>query len=158
MASDDGLPLKHISNEGLDLLRRYSWPGNVRELENLVRRLAALYPQEEIAVDVIETELKNETGLQEADNPVSVNDNITIGEAVEMNMQKYFASFGNELPPAGLYHRVLEEVEYPLILACLTATKGNQIKAAELLGLNRNTLRKKVRDLKVNIYKGTKAN
>ena len=158
LASDNGLPSKHISNEGLDLLRRYSWPGNVRELENLVRRLAALYPQEEIAVDVIETELKNETGLHGADNPVSVSDNITIGEAVEMNMQKYFASFGNELPPAGLYHRVLEEVEYPLILACLTATKGNQIKAAELLGLNRNTLRKKVRDLKVNIYKGTKAN
>ena len=158
LASNNGLPSKHISNEGLDLLRRYSWPGNVRELENLVRRLAALYPQEEIAVDVIETELKNETGLHGADNPVSVSDNITIGEAVEMNMQKYFASFGNELPPAGLYHRVLEEVEYPLILACLTATKGNQIKAAELLGLNRNTLRKKVRDLKVNIYKGTKAN
>ena len=158
MASDDGLPLKHISNEGLDLLRRYSWPGNVRELENLVRRLAALYPQEEIAVDVIETELKNETGNHDAHNSASVNDNVTIAEAVEMNMQKYFASFGEELPPAGLYHRVLEEVEYPLILACLTATKGNQIKAAELLGLNRNTLRKKVRDLKVNIYKGTKAN
>ena len=83
---------------------------------------------------------------------------MTIAEAVEMNMQKYFSSFGNDLPPAGLYHRVLEEVEYPLILACLTATKGNQIKAAELLGLNRNTLRKKVRDLGVNIYKGTRTN
>lgn len=158
MVAEAGLPLKHISNEGLEVLSRYPWPGNVRELENLIRRLAALYPQEEISTDVIETELKKEMGSTAKLDPVPLNENVTISEAVELNMQKYFASFGNELPPAGLYHRVLSEVEYPLILACLTATKGNQIKAAELLGVNRNTLRKKVRDLGVNIYRGTRIN
>ena len=56
-------------------------------------------------------------------------------------------------PPAGLYQRILAEVEYPLVLASMTATRGNQIKAAELLGVNRNTLRKKIRDLGVNVYK-----
>jgi len=68
-------------------------------------------------------------------------------------MQKYFSQFGSELPPPGLYHRVIEEVEYPLVLAALTATHGNQIKAAELLGLNRNTLRKKIRELGVTVYR-----
>lgn len=157
LAADEGLALKHISNDGLELLRRYSWPGNVRELENLIRRLAALYPQEEIATDVIETELKNEMRSFESQDGVAINENMTIAQAVELNMQKYFSSFGEELPPSGLYHRILAEVEYPLILACLTATKGNQIKAAELLGVNRNTLRKKVRDLGVNIYRGTRS-
>lgn len=158
MAAESGLPFKHISNDGLERLRRYSWPGNVRELENLIRRLAALYPQEEISVDVIETELRNEIGNNGHQNTGTYNESMTIAEAVELNMQKYFASFGDDLPPSGLYHRVMAEVEYPLILACLTATKGNQIKAAELLGVNRNTLRKKVRDLGVNIYRGTRTN
>ena len=68
-------------------------------------------------------------------------------------MRLYFSGFGEELPPSGLYQRVLEEVEYPLILAALTATRGNQIKAADLLGLNRNTLRKKIRELGVTVYR-----
>ena len=158
-AAEDGLPVKYITNEGLDLMRSYNWPGNVRELENLVRRLAALYPQEAINADVIETEIKPD---RQKDSMVvgeaAVLDTISIAQAVEFNMQRYFASFGNDLPPEGVYHRVLAEMEYPLILACLTATRGNQIKAAELLGLNRNTLRKKIRDLGVNIYRGMNSN
>jgi two-component system nitrogen regulation response regulator GlnG len=80
-------------------------------------------------------------------------DDLSIGQAVEHHLQRYFASFGQDLPPAGLYQRILAEVEYPLVLASMTATRGNQIKAAELLGVNRNTLRKKIRDLGVNVYK-----
>ena len=75
---------------------------------------------------------------------------------MEHYLQRYFASFGGKLPPAGLYQRILADVEYPLVLASMTATRGNQIKAAELLGLNRNTLRKKIRELGVNAYKGSK--
>ncbi|UXM96025.1 nitrogen regulation protein NR(I) [Bartonella sp. HY329] len=158
-AAEDGLPVKYITSEGLDLMRSYSWPGNVRELENLVRRLAALYPQEAINADVIEAEIKpdrQKDAMAGADSAVL--ETISIAQAVEFNMQRYFASFGNDLPPEGVYHRVLAEMEYPLILACLTATRGNQIKAAELLGLNRNTLRKKIRDLGVNIYRGMNGN
>jgi two-component system nitrogen regulation response regulator GlnG len=66
---------------------------------------------------------------------------------MERHIAELFQSFGNELPPVGLYHRVLRELEAPLIAATLATTRGNQIKAAELLGLNRNTLRKKIRDL-----------
>src|SRR5690606_22080607 len=81
---------------------------------------------------------------------------LTIEQAVERNLQRYFASFAGELPPPGLYQRVLEEVERPLVLAAMTATQGNQIRAADLLGLNRNTLRKKIRDLGVSVYRKAK--
>ncbi len=157
-AAEEGLPEKRVTPEGLERMRRYPWPGNVRELENMVRRLAALYPQEEIGLDIVEAELKADMAPAETPAPAGAGDmeNVTIAQAVEQNMQRYFASFGADLPPPGLYHRVLAELEYPLILACLTATRGNQIKAADLLGLNRNTLRKKIRELGVNIYKGAK--
>ena len=80
-------------------------------------------------------------------------DDLSIGQAVEHYLQRYFGSFAGDLPPPGLYQRILAEVEYPLVLASMTATRGNQIKAAELLGLNRNTLRKKIRELGVNVYR-----
>jgi two-component system nitrogen regulation response regulator GlnG len=57
------------------------------------------------------------------------------------------------LPPPGLYHRIIREIEIPLVSAALAATRGNQIKAAELLGLNRNTLRKKVNDLDIRLMR-----
>ena len=58
-----------------------------------------------------------------------------------------------DLPPSGLYNRILRKVEFPLITATLAATRGNQIRAADLLGLNRNTLRKKIRDLGIKVIR-----
>ena len=154
-AEHEGLQTKRIMASGIELMKRYAWPGNVRELENLVRRLAALYPQDEISGEIIEAELN--TGVApSAQTPQHVAENMTIGQAVEQHLQRYFALFDGDLPPPGLYDRILAEVEYPLVLACMTATRGNQIKAAELLGLNRNTLRKKIRELGVNVYRGSR--
>ena len=150
----EGLDAKRFDVEALDLLKAYPWPGNVRELENVVRRVTALYPQDVITREIIENELRMEEPQRPAGSTVgAVVQNMTIGQAVEENMRQYFASFGDELPPSGLYERVLHEVEHPLILAALTATRGNQIKAADLLGLNRNTLRKKIRELGVTVYR-----
>ena len=73
--------------------------------------------------------------------------------AVEKYLANYFSEFEDELPPPGLYQRILREVEMPLIHAVLDATRGNQIKAAELLGLNRNTLRKKIRELEIPVVR-----
>jgi len=153
----EGLQSKRISGGGIELMKRHAWPGNVRELENLVRRLAALYPQEEIAAEIIEAELT--AGAQPAASPGAPPDEgLTLGQAAEHILQRYFAGFAGELPPPGLHQRVLAEVEYPLILASMTATRGNQIKAAELLGLNRNTLRKKIRELGVSVYRASRQN
>jgi two-component system nitrogen regulation response regulator GlnG len=77
----------------------------------------------------------------------------SLSEAVDRHLSAYFAEFKGDLPPPGLYHRILREIEEPLIAAALSATRGNQIKAAELLGLNRNTLRKKIRDLDLRVIR-----
>ncbi|MCB1497100.1 MAG: nitrogen regulation protein NR(I) [Bauldia sp.] len=151
MVEKEGLATKRIEVSAMDRLKRYRWPGNVRELENLVRRLAALYPQETITDNIIETELDQPAvtisgGDGDEDETLSV--------SVERHLSNYFNSFGDALPPPGLYHRILREVENPLISVALASTRGNQIKAAELLGVNRNTLRKKIRDLDIQVIRG----
>ena len=152
-AVGEGLDAKRFDGEALELLKAYPWPGNVRELENVVRRVMALYPQDVITREIIDNELRIETPEPASPQGSTAMGPATIAQSVEENMRRYFSGFGEELPPSGLYQRVLEEVEYPLILAALTATRGNQIKAADLLGLNRNTLRKKIRELGVTVYR-----
>ena len=151
-AEKQGLPRKVLSQGALDVMRRYPWPGNVRELENLIRRLSALYPQDEISAELVEHELSNDV----AKTPGLDGDGgkpIDLSAAVERYLSDYFASFGDDLPPPGLHGRILREVEYPLIAAALAATRGNQVKAADLLGVNRNTLRKKIRDLDISVIR-----
>jgi two-component system nitrogen regulation response regulator GlnG len=153
LVEKEGLPGKRIELAAVERLKRYRWPGNVRELENLIRRLAALYPQETITENIIETELDQPmlatpAGAGEGED--------TLSGSVERHLATYFQSFGDTLPPPGLYHRILREVENPLISAALASTRGNQIKAAELLGVNRNTLRKKIRDLDIQVIRSAR--
>jgi two-component system nitrogen regulation response regulator GlnG len=150
----EGLQRKQIDAGALERMKRYSWPGNVRELENMVRRLAALYPQDTITEALIETELTASAPQQSLSEPVKATiADESLSEAVDRHLGTYFAEFKGDLPPPGLYHRILREIEEPLISAALSATRGNQIKAAELLGLNRNTLRKKIRDLDLRVIR-----
>jgi two-component system nitrogen regulation response regulator GlnG len=149
-AHKNGLPRKSLQGEALDRLKRYNWPGNVRELENLVRRLAALYSQEIITPDIIDTELASS---RPAPIEAQANGASSLSEWMEGYLASYFSGFGSSLPPPGLYDRILRDVENPLITAALAATRGNQIRAAELLGLNRNTLRKKIREHKIRIVR-----
>jgi two-component system nitrogen regulation response regulator GlnG len=155
-AEKEGLGSKRFDQEALELMKAYAWPGNVRELENLIRRLMALYPQDVITREIIDAELRSDVPDSPIDKGPIRSGSMTIAQAVEENMRSYFAGFGDNLPPPGLYDRVLTEMEYPLILAALTATRGNQIKAADLLGLNRNTLRKKIRELGVSVYRSSR--
>ena len=148
-AEQEGLPTKHLTSEAIDRLRAHSWPGNVRELENLMRRLAALTADETVPAAVVERELMSDTPHQPR------NDN-SLGAIVERHLEGYFAAHGASLPPDGLFPRIMKEVERPLIELSLKATRGNQIKAASLLGLNRNTLRKKIRELQIEVVRATK--
>ncbi len=150
----EGLPRKQIDGEAMERLKRYRWPGNVRELENLVRRLAALYPQETITGPIIDAEIDPTPPTAFPSGATPETDGI--GGSIERHLATYFAGFKDGLPPPGLYHRILREVEGPLMGAALAATRGNQIRAAELLGLNRNTLRKKIRDLDLQVIRTTR--
>jgi two-component system nitrogen regulation response regulator GlnG len=152
-AAAQGLPHKVIDGDAMELLKRHRWTGNVRELENTVRRLAALYSEEVIGVDVVTAELAEPPAAIGTLDPA---DGDNLGSAVERHLNRYFAAHGDGLPPAGLHDRILREVERPLIEITLAATRGNQIRAAELLGLNRNTLRKKIRDLDIQVIRGLK--
>ena len=145
----EGLPVKNIEPAAMRLLQDHAWPGNVRELENLVRRLAALYPQTTIGVAQVRSELAD---LQTQPSPDSQDGVLDLQDAVARWLDRIFAQ-ADPLPAPGLYHRTLEEVERPLLTAALAATHGNQIRAAEVLGLNRNTLRKKIRDLDLTVLR-----
>ncbi|MFT7041173.1 MAG: two-component system nitrogen regulation response regulator GlnG, partial [Paracoccaceae bacterium] len=152
-AAAEGLPKKTISADAIDVLKRQSWPGNVRELENLMKRLAALCADEVIGADVVEEELSarpTSGAAPEGERGAS------LGASVEAHLRSYFQLHGDSLPPPGLYDRIVREVELPLIALTLSATRGNQLKAAELLGINRNTLRKKIRDLDIPVTRGKK--
>ena len=153
-AAEAGLAQKTITPEALDLLRRHRWPGNVRELENLIRRVAALYADETISARIVAGELAVPLDVQSAALPAGED---TISGAVERHLNRLLAQTGREgsLPP-DLYDLVLPEFEKPLISMCLAVTRGNQIKAAELLGMNRNTLRKKIRELDIRVVRGLK--
>ena len=148
----EGLPAKQIDQAALDRLRRHRWPGNVRELENLARRLAALYPQETITAAVMDSELSQPALVAHGE---AQRGDENLSNAVERYLAHYFSGFDEGLPPPGLYHRILREVEAPLLSAALAATRGNQIRAADLLGVNRNTLRKKIRDLEIQVYRSS---
>ena len=106
----EGLPGKQLDQAALDRLKRHRWPGNVRELENLARRLAALYPQEMISAAVIDAEL-TQPAMLSAEDEARAEEGLSA--AVERYLAAYFARFGDDLPPPGLYHRVLREVEHP---------------------------------------------
>jgi len=155
LASDEGLPMKTIDGSALARLKAYHWPGNVRELENLVRRLAVLYAQEVIGDDIIASELADSPGGE--DGAGGARRSESIGATVESHLRDYFAAHRDALPPPGLYDRVLHEIERPLLTLTLEVTKGNQVRAASLLGLNRNTLRKKIRMLDIPVTRGLKA-
>ena len=148
-AASNGLPWKIIDPAAMDLLSRYHWPGNVRELKNLMQRLSALYSEEAIGVEVIEQELAEVQPLGEIETK-------GLAQTVEQRLATYFTAHAGSLPAAGLYERVLKEVERPLIALTLQATRGNQIRAAEVLGLNRNTLRKKIRKLDIPVVRSSK--
>lgn len=146
-AAADGLPRKALDPGAVARLMQHGWPGNVRELENLMRRLAVLSREDVITASLVEQQLHQQQPTDFAAASAAIVSAAGLADAVEQHLASYFSGFGRDLPPDGLYDRVLAEVERPLLRLTLAAVKGNQLRAARLLGINRNTLRKKLTDL-----------
>ena len=151
-AAKSGLPLKTITPEALDHLRSHIWAGNVRELENFIKRLTVLCPEEEIGAKIIRRELASHMEL----GPQEPAQHQKLSASVEAHLKHYFSLHSGALPPPGLYDKIIREVERPLIMLSLHATGGNQLKTADLLGINRNTLRKKIRELDIEVLRSKK--
>lgn len=149
----DGAPTRHLSAEAEALVRAYSWPGNVRQLENAIRRLVLTGRAEEITRSEVEAVLGRQPELEPV---LEGGGSEKLSASVARHLRRYFDLHGDMLPPPGLYARILREVETPLIEIALEATGGNQAKCAELLGINRNTLRKKITDLDIEVTRRRK--
>ncbi|MGA0614718.1 response regulator [Paracoccus sp. KR1-242] len=182
-AASQGLPHRALSDGATALVRSYPFPGNVRELENLMRRLALTAAAAEITEAEVRIALSETMPVQPgvapasvvaptpraaapvatlmpvanpATAPVAEPSNARLAQSVEMHLQRYFDLHGDQLPPPGLYDRILREIEKPLLEIALDATGGNQLRCADLLGINRNTLRKKLTDLNIEVTRRRK--
>ena len=152
-AERDGLPVRTFDKDAMALIRAYSWPGNVRQLENTIRRLSLTGGEEQIS----RTEVEMVLGNQPAIEPLTGGgDGDRLSGSIMKHLRRYFDLHGGQLPPPGLYQRILREVETPLIEISLDATGGNQAKCADLLGINRNTLRKKITELDIRVTRRRK--
>lgn len=144
---------RRLSNDARDVVRGYSWPGNVRQLENTLRRLIVTSAEPEISKAEVEAALGNQPVMEPLKGG---NENEKLSASVARHLKRYFDLHGGQLPPNGVYQRIMREVEMPLLEIALDATAGNQAKCADLLGINRNTLRKKITDLDIRVTRRRK--
>ncbi len=128
-----------LLDDALELLKRYDWYGNVRELKNVMRRLAVLTPGASITLSDVALAL----GHQDKDEGQE-----TLGDAVRRTLKAYMDQLGYA-QATGLHKHLLEQVEPALLVLVMEKCHGNQIKASEMLGLNRNTVRKLLKQYQI---------
>ncbi len=140
---------RHFSSEAVACLQSYHWPGNVREFEFVLKQLFISTTGRQISLAIVKKELEKSLSVNQKAVLEVPKSSENLSHAVEGHLARYFRALGGDEPVSGLHGRILVEVERPLILETLRHTSGNQIKAAAILGVNRNTLRKKIRELNI---------
>ncbi|WP_294280923.1 nitrogen regulation protein NR(I) [uncultured Sphingomonas sp.] len=146
-AALQGLPRRRIDAHALDVLVAHDWPGNVRELENMMRRLAVLARDEVIDADAVRIMLGEARSLivQQSDGGAGGD----LSAAVHAYLTRLATTQPQALDDGTLYDRIIGEVERPLIEAMLARHGGNQLRTARAMGINRNTLRKRLDSLNI---------
>jgi two-component system nitrogen regulation response regulator GlnG len=132
-----GAHARYVSPEARARLQAYDWPGNVRELENCVLRATLLAPGNSIRPEDIEVG-RSSNLLRRPANETGA----SLAELIGQRIGELFENGSGE--PHDLYQKLVSELERPLIEMALKRARGNQVQAARILGLNRNTLRKKL--------------
>ena len=142
-----GIQISGVSPDAQKLLEDHSWPGNVRELENTLIRAAVLSPGPILFPKDFTLQNRPAIATLEVDQ-------LSLEEIIRHKLVDYFRRMEG-VDVDNLYSLVIERVERPLIELTLKKTRGNQIRAAQILGINRNTLRKKITDLRIELKKET---
>ncbi len=140
-AAADGLPRKRLDDQAVALLEAHGWPGNVRELENVMRRLAALGRDEVVGVGELRRMLADGV-MAPGSSVIPITSDLK--QAVRARLSAIARDEPHVLEDGTLYDRIIGEVERPLIEAMLARHGGNQLRAARAMGINRNTLRKRL--------------
>jgi len=140
-----GTSIGALSPEARDLLIRHNWPGNVRELENTLVRAAVLAAGP--------TLMPRDLALATQEPTPTMYGDMSLEEIVRLKLKEYFRQTG-DVEPSDLYALIIERIERPLIELTLERTGGNQLQAAAILGINRNTLRKKIAALRITPRRG----
>ncbi len=143
LSQETGGPRKTLSPEAMQMLEDYRWPGNIRELENVIKRAAILSANETLHVQDFAFFLGK--GAEDTQREI---EEMGLEELIASRLQSFLAKLG-DLETTNLYETIMEMAERPLIRLILKQTGQNQIRAAKILGINRNTLRKKIRTLKI---------
>ena len=131
----------------LNFLKTYHWPGNIQELKNIIERLSLSLTNNKITLSDVQDQLKNSFEIN------NDNENITLENLIDRRLNKLISSINDNSKEMNVYDDIIKTVEKPLIENILNYTRGNQIKASTILGLNRNTLRKKISELGVTVRK-----
>ena len=142
---DLGLGEKYLSEDAILLLQGWNWPGNVRELENLIKRAMALYPQKALSAADL-------SALVSPAERETLHSDQTLDELIRARVAR-FLEHVDPVARGNLHEAILSRVEKPLIELVLARAGGNQVRAAAMLGINRNTLRKKITELGIEIRK-----
>ena len=151
-AAEGGLPRKQLDPDAIATLENYDWPGNVRELENIMRRIAVLGRDERIGAG----ELQEMLGATQT-AAARVDPDQGIYAAIRARLERMAREEPATLDDGTLYDRIIGEVERPLIEAVLARHGQNQLRAARALGINRNTLRKRLDTLGIDPAQGRSA-
>ena len=142
-------PRKSFNEDCKEVLENYSWPGNVRELENFIKKIAILFSEDTISKEALLSELIE---LEEKDSGSKSNSSLkhqSLSKSIELHLDEFFQAIDPSSEDLELYKHLLAEFERPLITRSLDFCNGNQFKAAKILGINRNTLRKKMKVLNI---------
>lgn len=148
----DGGAARRLTADAMAVVRSHPWPGNVRQLENTLKRLQVTASEPEITKAELDAALGGAQILPRG----GVVEGEKLSASVARHLRRYFDLHNGQLPPDGVYDRILREIEVPLIEIALDATAGNQAKCADLLGINRNTLRKKITELDIRVTRRRK--